>query len=384
MRIVQVCPYDPDRHGGVQRNMHALAAALSARGHQTLIIAPGAPGPSQTGVWRLGAMRSVRFAGTRFEVTWAPAEDLRRTLDMLRAWRPDVVHFHTPWDPLMPWQLFRRLDVARVATFHDTPPPGVTGALLRNLFKVMSRYLLSELDGAIAVSMAPMGHLRPGAKGVRPVVLPPVTDLSAFFAVSKTEAEPPVVLFLGRLEPRKGVQVLLDAVAALASGTVALPQGLDRPRFVVAGDGDLRELVSATQLRLGPGWIDAVSAPSQEEQLRMLSAATIAVSPAPYGESFGIVLAEALASGTPIIGAGNAGYRTVLTGRGASLLVPAGDARALAQRIAGLLGDAGERRALSDWGRAHAQQYDVTERIGDFEEVYRAAMARHARSKGEG
>ena len=384
MRIVQVCPYDPDRHGGVQRNMHALAAALSGRGHQTLIIAPGTPDPSQAGVWRLGAMRSVRFAGTRFEVTWAPAEDLRRTLDMLHAWRPDVVHFHTPWDPLMPWQLFRRLDVARVATFHDTPPPGVTGALLRNLFKAMSRYLLSELDGAIAVSTAPLGHLRPGAKGVRPVVLPPVTDLSAFFTVSKTEADPPVVLFLGRLEPRKGVQVLLDAVAALASGAVALPQRLARPRFVVAGDGDLRELVSATQQRLGPGWIDTVTAPSEEEQLRLLAAATIAVSPAPYGESFGIVLAEALASGTPIIGAGNAGYRTVLTGRGSSLLVPAGDARALAQRIAGLLGDAGERGALSDWGRAHARQYDVAERIGDFEEVYRAAMARHARSKGEG
>ena len=126
MRIAQVCPYDPDRHGGVQRNMHALAAALSARGHQTLIIAPGTPDPAHPAVWRLGGMRSVRFAGTRFEVTWAPAEDLRQTLDMLRAWGPDVVHFHTPWDPLMPWQLFRRLAVTRVATFHDTPPPGAT------------------------------------------------------------------------------------------------------------------------------------------------------------------------------------------------------------------------------------------------------------------
>lgn len=384
MRIVQVCPYDPDRHGGVQRNMHGLAAALSARGHQTLVIAPGAPDPAKPGIWRLGAMRSVRFAGTRFEVTWAPADDLRRTLEMLRAWEPDVVHFHTPWDPLMPWQLFRRLDVARVATFHDTPPPGLTGAVLRNLFKAMSRYLLSELDGAIAVSTAPMGHLRPGAKGVRPVVLPPVTDLSAFFAVNKTEAEPPMVLFLGRLEPRKGVHVLLDAITALASGAVALPQGLARPRFVVAGDGDLDRLVSATQERLGQGWIDFIPGPSEEDQLRLLSEATIAVSPAIYGESFGIVLAEALASGTPIIGAGNAGYRTVLTGRGSSLLVPAGDAAALAQRVAALLGDAGERRALSDWGRAHARQYDVAERIGDFEDFYRAAMARHARSKGEG
>ena len=384
MRIVQVCPYDPDRHGGVQRNMHGLAAALAARGHDTLIIAPGAPDPGQPAVWRLGAMRSVRFAGTRFEVTWAPPDDLTKTLEMLRAWEPDVVHFHTPWDPMMPWQLFRRLGVTRVATFHDTPPAGLTGAVLRNLFKAMSRYLLSELDGAIAVSAAPLAHLRPGAKGVAPVVLPPVTDLSPFFAVSKAEAAPPMVLFLGRLEPRKGVPVLLDAVAALASGAVALPPGLPRPRFVVAGDGDLRGLVTATQERIGPGWIDLLPAPSDDDQLRLLAAATLAVSPALYGESFGIVLAEALASGTPIIGADNAGYRTVLTGAGAELLVPVGDGKVLAERIARLLGDADERAVLSAWGRSHARQFDVTERIGDFEAFYRAAMARHARSKRDG
>lgn len=226
MRIVQVCPYDPDRHGGVQRNMHALASALSARGHQTLIVAPGTPDPLQEGVWRLGAMRSVRFAGTRFEVTWANAHELESSVQLLRAWQPDVVHFHTPWDPLMPWQLFRRLDTARVATFHDTPPPGLTGALLRNLFKGLSRYLLSRLDGAIVVSAAPMAHLRPGSSGVRPVVLPPVTDLSPFFDTRKVATERPTILFLGRLEPRKGVQVLLEAASLLASGAVKLPAGL--------------------------------------------------------------------------------------------------------------------------------------------------------------
>ena len=60
MRIVQVCPYDPDRHGGVQRNMHALAGELGSRGHQTLIIAPGAAVAGQQGVWRLGGMKAGR------------------------------------------------------------------------------------------------------------------------------------------------------------------------------------------------------------------------------------------------------------------------------------------------------------------------------------
>jgi len=384
MRIVQVCPYDPDRHGGVQRHMHALAAALAARGHDTLIIAPGAARPTDAGMWRLGAMRSVAFAGTRFELTWAAEGELRDVLAELGRWQPDVVHFHTPWDPLMPWQLFRRLGGTRVATFHDTPPPGVTGAALRNLFKLLSRYLLARLDGAIAVSEAPLAHLRPGTSGVQPVVLPPVTDLSPFLTLHKAPArQRPDVLFIGRLEPRKGVQVLLDAADRLASGAVARPGGAAKPRFVVAGDGDLRDAVLAAQRRLGPDSIEFVMTPSEAEQRHLLSQATLAVSPALYGESFGIVLAEALASGTPVIAAGNAGYRTVLTGRGAGLLVPPGDGAALGARIAALLGDGPERQALADWGRAHARQYDVAQRIGDFEAFYRGAIARHARSKAE-
>jgi phosphatidylinositol alpha-mannosyltransferase len=381
MRIVQVCPYDPDRHGGVQRHIHALAAALGARGHARLIIAPGVAQGAEPGLWRLGAMRSVAFAGTRFEITWAAQRDLERTLSALGRWHPDVVHFHTPWDPLMPWQLFRRLDVARVATFHDTPPPGLAGATLRHLFKAMSRYLLSRLDGAIAVSTAPLAHLRPGPTGVAPVVMPPVTDLSAFFAIEKAAGKQPTVLFLGRLEPRKGIAVLLDAISRLASGAVALPPQGPRPRFVIAGDGDLRGAVLAARDRLGAGWIDVVPSPSEAEQLRLMAEATLAVSPALYGESFGIVLAEALASGTPIISADNAGYRTVLSGPGAGLLVPAGDAGALAQRIASLLANPEERNRLSAWGLTHARQFDVAERIGDFEDFYRAAVAHHARSK---
>jgi phosphatidylinositol alpha-mannosyltransferase len=378
MKVVQVCPYDPDRHGGVQRHIHALDKALSARGHETLIIAPGNGAKTRPGLLRLGGMRSVAFAGTRFEVTWAGAEELARTVEDLKAWAPDVVHFHTPWDPLMPWQLFRRLHLPRVASFHDTPPPGLTGAALRSLFKLLSGYLLNRLDGAIAVSAAPLAHLRPGASGVTPVVLPPVTDLEAFFTNGKEQAAAPSILFVGRLEPRKGVQVLLDAARLLARGAVPLPEGLPRLRFVIAGEGDLLPLVLATQRELGGGWIDHVPAPSPERLLSLLREATLAVSPALYGESFGIVLAEALASGTPIIGAGNAGYRSVLTGPGERLLVPPGDAAALARRMSELLADPDGLRSLSAWGPCHARQFDVAERIGDFESVYVRAIAHHA------
>lgn len=384
MRVLLVCPYDPNRHGGVQRHIHALAKALASRGHETLILAPGSTAAPQRGQRRIGGMRSIAFAGTRFEVSWAGKEDLSGLQRDLEDWRPDIAHFHTLWDPLMPYQVFRRLDVPCVATFHDTPPAGLMGAALRTAFKPLSRYLLGQLDGAIAVSAAPLGHLRPGRRGAVPVVLPPAIDLSPFFAVTKAAASPPRILFLGRLEPRKGIHVLLDAITLLARGDVPLEQAMAPPQLVVAGDGDLLPAVLARRAELGDQWITHEPAPSQERQLTLLAEATLGVSPALYGESFGIVLAEALATGTPIAGAANAGYQTVLTGPGETLLVPPGDAPALARKLAALLASPAEREQLAHWGRQHASQYDIAARIGDFENVYRDAIARHQRSKEDG
>jgi phosphatidylinositol alpha-mannosyltransferase len=384
MRVLLVCPYDPDRHGGVQRHIHALATALRSRGHETLIIAPGSASEPSPGLQRIGRMRSVAFAGTRFELSWAGKADLAALQANLESWRPDIAHFHTLWEPMMPYQVFRGLDLPCIATFHDTPPGGITGSVLRAVYKLSSRYLLNQLDGAIAVSPAPLAHLRPGRGSPAPIILPPSIDLSPFLDLTKTTAARPRILFVGRLEPRKGIHVLLDAIALLARGAVPLPPSSPALQLVIAGNGDLLPAVLERRAQLGDDWITHVPAPSQDQQLCLLAEATIAVSPALYGESFGIVLAEALASGTPIIGADNAGYRTVLTGPGRQLLVPAGDASALAHKLADLLANPTERDALAAWGRQHARQFDISMRIGDFEAAYLDAISRYQRSKEEG
>jgi phosphatidylinositol alpha-mannosyltransferase len=384
MRVVQVSPYDLSRHGGVQQHLLSLSAELRRRGHDVLIVGPGAAAPGSGQDLRMGRMKLVSLAGTSFELCLASAAEMQALAARLAAWKPDVIHYHAMWVPFLPWQIFRRMRIAAVATFHDTPPPGRKGAYLRATFKVLSRFLLRRLDGAIAVSPTPLAHLRPGRHGTQPVVLPPATDLSEFFALKKAAVrERQTVLFVGRLEPRKGIQVLIEAWGMVASGRIPLPEGLKMPRLIVAGSGELEAHVAEASRRLGNDVLQHVPAPHRAQHLRLLSEATLAVSPSLYGESFGIVVVEALASGTPVIAAANAGYAHVLTGRGSDLLVAPGDAAALARKIVELLADTEKCEALAQWGREHARQFDISAVAAEFETVYRAAIASHSRSKPE-
>lgn len=334
---------------------------------------------------RIGRMRQVSFAGTSFELSLASKPELQALAARLAEWRPDIIHYHTMWVPFLPWQIFRRTKIAAVGTFHDTPPSGPMGAVLRAAFKLMSWSLLRRLDGAIAVSSAPLAHLRPGRHGTQPVILPPATDLSEFLALKKAAVtDRQTVLFIGRLEPRKGINVLLDAWNMIASGHVPLPHGLKMPRLVVAGSGELEAFVVEASHRHGDALLQHFPAPNREQLLRLLSEASIAVSPALYGESFGIILVEALASGTPVIAASNAGYVNVLTGRGRDLLVKPGDADALAKKIVNLLASKDECQALGRWGREHTKQFDISEIAAEFETVYRSAITNYSRSKVHG
>ncbi len=385
MRIVQVCPYDLSRPGGVQQHVMSLASELRKMGHEVLVIGPGTAIAGNGQDLRIGRKRRISFAGTSFELALASRAELQALATRLAAWKPDVIHYHTMWVPFLPFQIFRQIRGASVATFHDTPPPGLVGNLLRGTFKLLSKVLLHHLDGAIAVSPAPMAHLRPGRFGTQPVILPPATDLSDFLILDKTEAaDCQTVLFIGRLEPRKGITVLLDAWRMIADGRVPLPGGLKIPRLIVAGSGELETAVAAAQATLGTAVLQHVPEPGRQQLLQLLQQASVAVSPALYGESFGIVLVEALASATPVIAASNAGYVNVLTGPGRDLLVPPGDAISLARKIVALLADTRERQKLASWGREHARQFDVSVVAPEFEKVYRSAISHYARSKGPG
>ena len=216
------------------------------------------------------------------------------------------------------------------------------------------------LSGVIAVSPVVSEYLAAGhheiiPNGVSvPETLPP-------------EGEREAVLCLGRLEPRKGVSTVLEAAARL---------GERCPPIWIAGDGPLRAELEQRARALRLERVSFMGEVSDEDKWKLLRSASVVVAPATGGESFGIVLLEAMAAGTPPIASDIPGYRHVLGERADDLLVPVGDVRALAERIA-RFADAGRRRAAQQWGLEHWRAFDWSVIAPRVEAVYRRVCPRN-------
>ena len=383
LRIAQICPYDLERPGGVQAHIRDTAAALGELGHEVTIVTPkmrSGAGVERISpnlrIVRLGQAHEMRFSGTRFEASLALGAQYDRLRAVMRPGAFDVVHFHTLWSPLLPFQAFACSPAPSVVTFHDTPPDTLGGAFTRLLLGGISRLLMTQIDEAIAVSEAPRAHLRPGP-GRSINLSPPCTDLRRF-----ADAEGPApradgkinLLFVGRLEPRKGVMVLLQAYRRLCRDGLPV-------RLVIAGAGSeeaaLRRYVAHRRL---PD-VEFLGRFSDEDAPALYAACDIACAPSPYGESFGIVIAEAMAAGKPVVAAANRGYRTLLAAHADTLLAPPGDADALYQRLRGLVVDSGLRQRLGNWARTEAQRYDCRAVAPDLVDIYRRAIASPSRRR---
>lgn len=355
MRVALVCPYDLARPGGVRSHIVGLGHALMARGHTVEIIAPS-PAATHDGlpVVHCGAARDLPFGGTHIDFTWAPwsrvAEVSRRGYD--------VMHFHTIWNPLMPFQLATVYRGPKVATFHDVPSPS-TPALARGAMPVGSEIVRRAfVDQVIAVSPVVSAYLADGKHEIIPngITVPadrPVQD------------QRNSLLYLGRLEPRKSVGTLLEALTLL---------GPDMPPVRIAGDGLSRAILERDVAARGLRNVTFVGEVSEAGKWELLRDATALVAPSLGGESFGIVLLEAMAAGAIPIAADNPGYRHVIAERRNELLFPVGDAAALATRIRGILCDEGKRRELQTWGRQHYRQYEWSSLASRVERVYQRAI----------
>jgi phosphatidylinositol alpha-mannosyltransferase len=343
MRIGIVCPYSFDVPGGVQNHVHDLAETLIGLGHEVSLLAP-ADDDERLPSYVVSAGRAVPvpYNGSVARLAFGPIS-AARVRRWLAAGRFDVLHVHEPITPSLSMLavLYARGPV--VATFHTATTRSramlaAQGVLQLVLEKITARIAVSELARRVQVE-----HLDGGAWEIPNGVA--VARFAGAVPLPGWPGPGGAVGFLGRFtEPRKGFPILLEAFGALVP---------DRPglRLLVAGPGDPAEVLGdvAEPVRERITFLGKIS---EDHKARMLRSVDIYAAPNTGGESFGMILTEAMAAGTPVVASDLDAFRRVLDGGRAGALFPTGDARALAGTLARLLDDGPGRAALA----AHAGQ----------------------------
>lgn len=358
MRVVVVSPYDMDVPGGVQSHVAHLADELRRRGDDVRVVAPGTR--SRGHVVAVGSATKVPFNDSVAPIALHPRA-ARRTLAAIEEFRPDVVHIHEPGVPWVSLAASLRATAPTVGTFHAWSDRDRAYSLARPLL----RRVALGLDARVAVSPAACSY-HAHALGLDErafVVIPNAVDVARFAdAEPISGAMPPTLLFVGRLERRKGLEQLIRALIILKS---------ERPdvRLLVVGEGPERDRCQAlipARLRSDVVFLGRVE---QDDLPRFYKSADIFVSPALGGESFGIVLIEAMAAGTPVVASDIPGYRAVLRDGLHGRLVPPDAPRELAAALATLLDNPSLREAMGREARRAVESYDwatVTDRLRDL------------------
>lgn len=363
MKIALVCPYAWDRPGGVQSHIRSLADVLRRREHEVLIVAPRAgAGPSETGVAYAGRSFPVRANGSVAPIAFGPVA--ARTVEkVLRELRPEVVHLHEPLIPSLSLLALWRTTAPTVGTFHASAERSVgyrVGAPLleRGAARLDVRTVVSDAARDLVARYLPgRYHLTPNG-----------VDLARFSNAEPFDAGDGLkVLFLGRIERRKGLEHLLQAMTRL--------RDLDA-ELLIAGTGpgekDARKLADALQLRIRfLGRVD------EETKAGLFRRADVYCAPALGGESFGIVLLEAMAAGAPVVCSDIPGFRAV-AGQSA-LLAPPGDPGLLATALRRVLGEPNLPARMTRLGMTIAQGYSWDRLVNNVENLYATAMEEASR-----
>ncbi|HZU75029.1 MAG TPA: glycosyltransferase family 4 protein [Acidimicrobiales bacterium] len=336
MRIAQVCPYSLSSPGGVQGQVTGLSRVLAGMGHHVEVVAPCDGPPPNAQVRPVGTSVRVPANGSQAPVALSPACALR-TVAALHDGDFDVVHLQ---EPLVPAPCLSALLASRrplIGTFHRSG----AGATYRMLGPLLGR-LLDRLSLRVAVSPQARTTARDHLGGEYRLAFNAV-DIEPFSSAVPTPTEGPTIFFIGRHEPRKGLGILLEAFATLP----------DDVRLWVASDGpQTQELRSRYGADGRIRWLGRVS---DQERASRLRGADVVCAPSLRGESFGMVVLEAMAAGRPLVVSDLAGYRSVATDRKDALMVPPGDAAALAAALREVLGDPGLAQALGARGRERAE-----------------------------
>lgn len=366
MRIGVVCPYSFDVPGGVQGHVVDLAKALRKLGHEVDVLAPADDDtPLPEFVRPTGRAVGIPYNGSVARLSFGPVSYAR-----VRRWIHrhdfDVLHLHEPTAPSLSMLALMIADGPIVATFHTSTSRSRT----LSAFQLVLQPFLEKITARIAVS-ALARRVQVEHLGGDAVEIPNGVDVE-FYAEAKPLPGYPrpggTVGFVGRFgEPRKGMAVLLDAMRTL------LPEFPDL-RLVVVGGGDQDEL----RRQAGPELADRLDLLGQADddvKASMLSSVDVYCAPNTGGESFGMILTEAMAAGAAVVASDLDAFRRVLDDGRAGVLFPVGDPVELASALRGMLAEPQRRAAMVEAGRQRVGGFDWPVVAGQVLRVYEQAIA---------
>ena len=354
MKIALVSPYDFAYPSGVNIHVSSLERRFSKMGHDVKIIAPSSGNVSGFGdkFIRIGTPIPIPAGGTICRVTISLR--LGPTIkSVLSQENFDIIHLHEPFMPMLCSAVLRFSNTANVATFHASEgKPGYKFG--RPISTIMLRRRLHKLDGRIAVSKPAMEFASKHVPGYYNII-PNGIDLEHFsptvspidrFCDGKLN-----ILFVGRLEKRKGLNYLLKAYQQVKGE-------ISNSRLIIVGPGTrLRKKYEKQVVRDGLKDVVFAGYVTYDELPRYYKTADIFCAPATGQESFGIVLLEAMAVGKPIVASNIEGYASVMTHGGEGLLVPPKDDKALARSLISLMTDESLRQQMGERAKLKAMEY---------------------------
>ncbi|HEX2232463.1 MAG TPA: lysylphosphatidylglycerol synthase domain-containing protein, partial [Thermoleophilaceae bacterium] len=376
MRVGLVSPYSYTYPGGVGRHVEALAQELIHQGHEVRLMAPydpddrlarvlhrgAAPEPRRPPEYLIPLGRTVGLpangAVSNISVTPEAVGILGREL---RSGHYDVIHVHEPNAPVVSWYATEAARCPTVGTFHTYSTSTVAHLLTANFLG--ARRLYSKLHARIAVSEAARWTAERWYGG-RYRVVPNGVDVGSAIAARREAGEELRLLFVGRAEERKGLPVLLRAFEALRRAGV-------RARLTVAG----ATAEEVEPLLLETDDVEVAGRISDDEKWRLLGEADVLCAPSLGGESFGMVLTEAFASGTPVVASDIAGYRDVVRPGTDGILVSPGNAMELGETLRALALDPAGRQAMGDAAREGAERFAWPRVASEVVEVYEEARS---------
>ena len=372
MKIGLICPYDIFRGGGVQEVVLELQKGLSGRGHSVKIITPlhrDHDKSPKDGIIFIGTSTDVKSPFHTYTQV-SVSLNIDEIKSMLEREKFDVLNFHEPWVPIMSRQLLVKSKCVNVATFHAKLPETIMARTIEKVITPYTKSVLKYLHELTAVSDAAAEYVR--TLTPRPItIIPNGINLDKYKISNSNEnksaPKEKTILYIGRLEKRKGVKYLIGAFGLIVKDNPGI-------HLIIAGGGPDREKLEDNVRNNNVSNVTFAGYVDEKQKLKLLEKADLFCSPALYGESFGIVLLEAMAKGIVTIAGNNSGYTSVLKEMGEISIINPKDTAEFARRLHLLLYDQHLRDLWQKWAKNYVKQFSYPKIIDQYEALYVKAL----------